>query len=132
MVYIELADNPLAIQKTIPNAAAYAHWLQADEQSSNAHDSTQVNIRSTKISCGQIVQPESLFYRVLEGDLLYDEIEHHLCDFNAPENPSYLGRFPCEFRQNSIPNLSKYTHRGVLAHVQVRRVPGKLIGLIQY
>ncbi|MFN6303305.1 MAG: hypothetical protein ACK42H_14060 [Planctomycetota bacterium] len=132
MVYIELADNPLAIQKTIPNAAAYAHWLQADEQSSNAHDSTQVNIRSTKISCGQIVQPESLFYRVLEGDLLYDEIEHHLCDFKAPENPSYLGRFPCEFRQNSIPNLSKYAHRGVLAHVQVRRVPGKLIGLIQY
>jgi hypothetical protein len=132
MAYIEVADNPLTIQKIIPNATAYAHWLQANTPTQYSEQSLGANNRSTKISCGQPVQIESVFYRVLQGELLYDEIEHHLCDFYAPQDESYLGRFPCQFKQTSTPNLAKYAHRGVLAHLQVRRVPGKLIGLIQY
>ena len=132
MVYVEVADEPLFIQKTIPNAAAYAHWQRADEQERVADDSPKENIRTTRISCGELVQPGSVFYRVQAGQLLYDEIEHHLCDFFPPNDASYLGRFPCDATERSAHNGHNCAHRGVLAHIQARRVPGKLIGLIQY
>lgn len=137
MVYMELADEPLRIQKILPNAAAYAHWKGLDAPTCvdrvlcdrEREDSVG---RSTRICCGELVHRDSIFYRVASGNLLYDQIEHHLCDFAPPESDTYLGRFSSEQNISQTILRPSHNHRGILAHLQARRVPGKVIALLQY
>jgi hypothetical protein len=148
MVYLELADDPLAIQKILPNLAAYAHWDRTehprnDDQANdhqNAIDPRMPEHRtsdrsphgSTRILSGQRVPRDSVFYRVAQGELLADEVEHHLCDFFDPEPGYFLGRFPSELTARRYSQQLEHGHRGVLTHVQARRVPGKVFALLQY
>jgi hypothetical protein len=148
MVYLELADDPLAIQKILPNLPAYAHWDRTGEPTDNdqandhqnAIDPRMPELRmtnrspngSTRILYGQRVPRDSVFYRVAQGELLADEVEHHLCDFFDPEPGFFLGRFPSELTARKYSQHLEHGHSGVLTHVQARRVPGKVFALLQY
>jgi len=132
MVYLELSDDPLTIQKVLPNSAAYGHWLSCDPSAGNGQIRESTSVHSTRLSCGQIVHRESVFCRVAASELLYDEIEHHLCDFEFPELGFFIGRFPSEPSARAAANAVAHGHRGVLVHAQARRVPGKVIALVQY
>jgi hypothetical protein len=127
MVYLELADDPLAIQKILPNLAAYAHWDRMehprnDDQANdhqNAIDPRMPEHRtsdrsphgSTRILSGQRVPRDSVFYRVAQGELLADEVEHHLCDFFDPEPGYFLGRFPRTDRPEVFPAARAWSSR---------------------
>ena len=87
---------------------------------------------STRILYGQRVPRDSVFYRVAQGELLADEVEHHLCDFFDPEPGYFLGRFPSELTARKYSQQLELGHRGVLTHVQARRVPDKVFALLQY
>ncbi len=148
MVYLELADDPLAIQKILPNLPAYAHWDRTgqptvDDQANdhqNAIDPRMPEHRmtdrspkgSTRILNGQRVPRDSVFYRVAQGELLADDMEYHLCDFFDPEPGFFLGRFPSELTARKYSQHLEHGHSGVLTHVQARRVPGKVFALLQY
>jgi hypothetical protein len=148
MVYLELADDPLAIQKILPNLPAYAHWDRTGEPTDNDQANDHQNAidprmpeqrmtnrspnGSTRILYGQRVPRDSVFYRVAQGELLADEVEHHLCDFFDPEPGYFLGRFPSELTARKYSQQLELGHRGVLTHVQARRVPGKVFALLQY
>lgn len=144
MVYLELADDPLAIQKILPNLPAYAHWDRTGQPTNDIHQSAsdprmpeqRMTNRSsngaTRILCGQSVPRDSVFYRVAQGELLADEVEHHLCDFFDPEPGFFLGRFPSDLTARRYSQHPEHGHRGVLTHVQARRVPGKVFALLQY
>ena len=154
MVYLELADDPLAIQKILPNLPAYAHWDRSGQPTNDDHQNAtdprmpeqrmpeqrmpeqRMTDRSpnasTRILYGQRVPRDSVFYRVAQGELLADEVEHHLCDFFDPEPGYFLGRFPSELTARKYSQQLELGHRGVLTHVQARRVPGKVFALLQY
>jgi hypothetical protein len=153
MVYLELADDPLAIQKILPNLPAYAHWDQTGQPTNDDHANDHQNTTdprmpeqrmpehrmtdrspngSTRILSGQRVPRDSVFYRVAQGELLADDVEHHLCDFFDPEPGYFLGRFPSELTARRYSQQLELGHRGVLTHVQARRVPGKVFALLQY
>lgn len=148
MVYLELADDPLAIQKILPNLPAYAHWDRTgqptnDDHANNHQSATDPQMpeqrmtdrspnASTRILYGQRVPRDSVFYRVAQGELLADDVEHHLCDFFDPEPGFFLGRFPSELSVRKYSQQLELGHRGVLTHVQARRVPGKVFALLQY
>jgi hypothetical protein len=142
MVYMELADEPLVIQKILPNTAAYAHWDRTDQRvddkslKGNPVVEDRMTDRppngSTRILYGQTVRHDSVFYRVAQGELLADEVEHHLCDFFNPEPGLFLGRFPSELEVRMYSQKPAHGHRGVLTHVQARKVPGKVFALLQY
>jgi hypothetical protein len=158
MVYLEIADDPLAIQKILPNLPAYAHWDRSGQPTNDDHANDHQNATdprmpeqrmpeqrmpeqrmtdrspnaSTRIRYGQRVPRDSVFYRVAQGELLADEVEHHLCDFFDPEPGYFLGRFPSELTARKYSQQLELGHRGVLTHVQARRVPGKVFALLQY
>jgi len=148
MVYLELADDPLAIQKILPNLPAYAHWDRTGQPTDNDQVNDHQNAidprmpeqrmtnrspnGSTRILYGQRVPRDSVFYRVAQGELLADEVEHHLCDFFDPEPGFFLGRFPSELTARKYSQHLEHGHSGVLTHVQARRVPGKVFALLQY
>jgi hypothetical protein len=152
MVYLELADDPLAIQKILPNLPAYAHWNRMCQPTNNDHTNEHANDRqcaidsqmpehrmtdrspkgSTRILNGQRVPRDSVFYRVAQGELLADDMEYHLCDFFDPEPGFFLGRFPSELTARKYSQHLEHGHSGVLTHVQARRVPGKVFALLQY
>jgi hypothetical protein len=144
MVYLELADDPLAIQKILPNLPAYAHWDRTGQPTDNDHQNAidprmpehRMTDRSpkgsTRILNGQRVPRDSVFYRVAQGELLADDMEYHLCDFFDPEPGFFLGRFPSELTARKYSQHLEHGHSGVLTHVQARRVPGKVFALLQY
>ena len=148
MVYLELADDPLAIQKILPNLPAYAHWDRTgqptDNDQANDHQKAidprmpeqRMTDRSpkgsTRILNGQRVPRDSVFHRVAQGELLADDMEYHLCDFFDPEPGYFLGRFPSELTARKYSQHLEHGHSGVLTHVQARRVPGKVFALLQY
>jgi hypothetical protein len=132
MVYLELADDPLTIQKVLPNSAAYGHWLFCEPSQGAVRVSEPKSLQSTRLRCGESVPEDSVFCRVASAELLYDEIEHHLCDFAPPEQGFFIGRFPSEHSAQSQADSVAHGHCGVLVHAQARRVPGKVIALVQY
>lgn len=129
MVYMELPEDSLVIQKLLPNAAAYAHWQHASDPCDRPVEFDSGTIR---ILCGEQVPTASVFHRVAARELLYDEIEQHLCDFVAPDRSEFIGRFPSDVSTSAERYANSQQHHGVLAHIQARRVPGKIIALIQY
>jgi hypothetical protein len=131
MVYVELSDDPFAIQRLLPNAAAYSHWIQAPEFRPDRQPSKAPTIASIPIVQGEVLPGDSVFHRVRQAALLSDQIEHHMCDFFTPEIGNFLGRFPNDSTA-ACGYPTSIGHRGILTHIQARRVPSKVIALLQY
>jgi hypothetical protein len=124
MVYVELVGDPLVFTKILPNQAAQADGLLYCSR--NRHPDWIQGVGSitpqvTPLALGAKPTAGSVFHRVAGRELLCQEIEHHSMDLLAMRGSDESG----------VRNGQTRLHE-MLTHVEARRVPGKVIGLLQY
>ena len=128
MVYVELGVEPLRFLKIIPNQVAQADGLLYSSSQRHPRESLKENASSrttTRLVIGAEPAEGSVFHRVLERELLSDEIEHLSMDLLAMRDVA-------SDRAYESPVAARQDLREMLTHAEARRVPGKVIGLLQY
>jgi hypothetical protein len=128
MVYVELGGEPLRFFKIIPNQVAQLDGLlysSSQRHPSESVEESEIPRTKTRLVIGAEPSEGSVFHRVLERGLLSDEIEHLSMDLLAMRDVA-------SDRANGRPIATREDLREMLTHVEARRVPGKVIGLLQY
>ena len=128
MVYVELGGEPLRFFKIIPNQVAQSDGLLYSSSQRHPSESVEEGAISraiTRLAIGAEPSEGSVFHRILERELLSDEIEHHSMDLLAMRDVA-------SDRAYGSAVAVRQDLRAMLTHAEARRVPGKVIGLLQY